>query len=102
MTASLITYSAFDIVRQSEDEILASAPKLFSKERSYDSIAIVIFYADAFSHGENPEHKLKSNESLRPTPFDDFIYLYTARILMKFDYFSQAPKPHLIQCPHTQ
>jgi hypothetical protein len=85
--------SAFDVVRRSEDEILASAPKLFSKKRSYNSIAFVIFYADAFSHGENPEDKLKSNETLRPTPFDDFIYLYSARILMKFDYLSQAPEP---------
>ncbi|KAF4629354.1 hypothetical protein G7Y89_g8792 [Cudoniella acicularis] len=88
MTASLITNAAVDVVRQNEEEILAAAPNLFSKKRSYDTIAIVIFYADAFSQGQDPEAKMKSNEFLRPTPFDDFIYLSTAKILMKFDYLS--------------
>jgi hypothetical protein len=93
MTASLITHSAVDIVRQSEEEIFAAAPKLFSKKRSYNTIAIAIFYADALSQGQDPEAKTKSNESLCPTPFDDFIYLSAAKILMQFDYLSAMPSP---------
>lgn len=93
MTSSFITNAAIDIVRQNEEEILAVAPKLFSKKLSYKTIAIVIFYADALSHGQDPQAKMASNENLRPTPFDDFIYLSTAKTLMKFDYLSaMAPR----------
>lgn len=63
ITASLITNSAVDIVRQSEEGILAAAPKFFSRKRSYNTIAIVIFYADALSKNQDPEARLNSNES---------------------------------------
>ncbi|KAI9053040.1 hypothetical protein LZ554_003310 [Drepanopeziza brunnea f. sp. 'monogermtubi'] len=92
MTASLITNATFDVVSQNEEEILAASPSLFNKKKPYNTIAIVIFYADAFSQGQNPEERLKTNESLRPTPFDDFIYLSVARILMKFVHFSRMPE----------
>ncbi|KUJ16294.1 uncharacterized protein LY89DRAFT_554124, partial [Mollisia scopiformis] len=82
---------AIQLVRQNEEEILASAPNLFNKKRSYNTIAIVIFYANAFSEGYDPAEKMRSNDSLKPTPFDDFIYLSTARILMKMDFFSKMP-----------
>ncbi len=64
---------------------------MFNKKRSWDTIAIIIFYADAFEKGVCPEARLRTNESLRITPFDNFIYLSTARILMKFTYLSEAP-----------
>lgn len=50
---------------------------------------MVIYFADAFSRGEIPADKLKSNESLQPAPFDDFIYLSVSRILMKFTFLLQ-------------
>lgn len=91
ITASILTNSSFDLVRRNEKEILAPAPHLFSNKRPYATIAIVIFYADALSQGQDPEEKLKSNESLRVTPFDDFIFLSTARILMKYEFLSTVP-----------
>lgn len=89
VSASLITNSVFEVVRRNEEEILAAAPNLFSKKRSYDTIAIVIFYANAFSHGEDPKQTMETNKMLRPTPFDDFIYLSTSRILMKYEFLSK-------------
>ncbi|KAF7869865.1 hypothetical protein EAF04_004649 [Stromatinia cepivora] len=89
VSASLITNLAFEVVRRNEEEILATAPKLFSKKRSYDTIAIVIFYANAFSHGQDPEQTIATNKMLRPTPFDDFIYLSTSRTLMKYEFLSK-------------
>lgn len=91
ITASWVTNAAIDLVRQNEKEIVGAAPSIFSGKRSYDTIAIVIFYAHAFQHGQDPEAKLASNISLEPTPFDNFIYLSTAKILMKFDYISTLP-----------
>ncbi|KAF7872868.1 uncharacterized protein EAF02_008939 [Botrytis sinoallii] len=85
LSATLITNAVFELVRRSEQEILSNAPKLFSKKRSYDTIAAVIFYANGLNTGKDPTQKMESKEWLRPTPFDDFIYLSTARILMKYD-----------------
>ena len=89
---AVTTNAAFDLVRQAEEDIIRQAPKLFNRERSWDSIAIIIFYADAFQRGVCPEVRLNSNEALRITPFDDFIYLSTARILMKFTFLASLPK----------
>jgi hypothetical protein len=86
LTASIITSAAFDIVRKNEEEVLATAPKLFSKKRSFETIAVVIFYADALAQSIDPEKRLNTSQSLEPTPFDDFIYLSTVRIVMKFDF----------------
>ncbi|TGO11520.1 hypothetical protein BTUL_0107g00040 [Botrytis tulipae] len=78
-SATLITNTAFELVRRSKQEILSNAPKLFSKKRSYDTIAAVIFYANELNTGKDPTQKMELKEWLRPTPFEDFIYLSTAR-----------------------
>ncbi|KAL8811883.1 MAG: hypothetical protein Q9200_001438 [Gallowayella weberi] len=91
-TAAITTNAAFELVRTAEEDLIAQAPKVFDRKRSYDSIAIIVFYADAFQQGICPEARLKSKESLRVTPFDDFIYLSTARILMKFTFMANLPK----------
>lgn len=102
-TAAVTTNAAFDLVRQAEEDLIAQAPNVFNRKRSWDSIAIIVFYADAFQQGVCPEARLNSNESLRITPFDDFIYLSTARILMKFTFMANLPKgcqlPYPIPCP---
>ena len=70
------------------------------------------------ARGRIPRQKLASNESLRITPFDDFIYLPTARTLMKFqrfmemkiDYpqpvppfrFNYISRPELLELPETK
>ncbi|KAI4174861.1 MAG: hypothetical protein LQ348_006288 [Seirophora lacunosa] len=90
-TAAITTNAAFDLVRQAEEDLISQAPKLFNRKRSYESIAIIVFYADAFQQGLCPEKRLNTNESLRITPFDDFIYLSTAKILMKFTFLADLP-----------
>ncbi|KAF7947868.1 hypothetical protein EAE96_008945 [Botrytis aclada] len=62
LSATLITNTAFELVRRT-----------------------VIFYAKGLNTGKNPTQKMDLKEWLQPTPFDDFIYLSTARILMKYD-----------------
>lgn len=84
MTVTTTTNVAFDLIRRSEDDIIAAAPDLLKKPRSYESISLLIFYADSFSKGDDPEARMKS-EFLKITPFDDFIYLSTARTLIKFE-----------------
>lgn len=118
VTATVITNLAFHLVRHAEDAIISLDPKRYSKPRSYDAMSLLIFYAESFSKGEDPETKLASNESLKITPFDDFIYLPTARTLMKFqrltelkiDYpqpvptfrFSYISRPELLELPETK
>ncbi|KAL8843498.1 MAG: hypothetical protein Q9170_000002 [Blastenia crenularia] len=98
-TAAIPTNAAFDLVRQAEEDLIAQTPKVFSRKRSYESIAIIVFYADAFQRGVCPEARLKSNESLRVTPFDDFIFLSTAKILMKFTFMADLPKDCQLDYP---
>ena len=87
----MTTNAAFDLVRQSEEDLIAQAPQLIDRKRSWDTIAIVIFYAEAFEQGICPEARLNTIASLQITPFDDFIYLSTARILMKFTFMANIP-----------
>ncbi|KAL8996515.1 MAG: hypothetical protein Q9169_003982 [Polycauliona sp. 2 TL-2023] len=98
-TAAITTNAAFDLVRQAEEDLIAQAPTVFNTKRSYDSIAIIVFYADAFQQGVCPEARLTDTESLRITPFDDFIFLSTARILMKFTYVANTPASITIPYP---
>lgn len=84
MTATITTNVAFDLIRRAEDDIIATAPDLLTKPRSYERISLLIFYADSFSKGDDPEMRMKS-DFLKLTPFDDFIYLSTARTLIKFE-----------------
>ena len=118
VVASVITNLAFNFVRRAEEEIISLDPKRYSKPRSYDALSLEIFYAESFSKGEDPEAKLASSESLKITPFDDFIYLPTARILMKFQRlmeldlgypqpvppfrFSYISRPELLELPMTK
>lgn len=57
---------------------------MFSKSDSYDALASDIFYSESFRNCEDPDAKLDSTKSLRITPFDEFMYLPTARTLVKF------------------
>ena len=117
--ASVTTNLAFNLVRRAEDELIANLdPKRYSKPDSYRALSKTIFYEDSFARGENPEEKLASNESLRLTPFDDFIYLPTARTLLNFrrmmkleiDYpqpmppfrFNYISRPELLELPETK
>lgn len=93
--ASVTTNLAFNLVRRAEDELIANLdPKRYSKPDSYYALAMTIFYEDSYARGECPEKKLASNESLRLTPFDDFIYLPTARTLSMFHRMMRLEVPY--------
>ena len=117
--ASVATNLAFNLVRRAEDELIANLdPTRYSKPDSYHALAMTIYYEDSYARGECPVNKLASNESLRLTPFDDFIYLPTARTLstfqrmMKFEIpypqpmppfrFSYIARPELLELPEIK
>ena len=118
VVASVINNLAFNFVRRAEEEIISLDPKRYSKPRSYDALSLEVFYAESFSKGEDPEAKFASNESFQITPFDDFIFLPTAPILMKFHRlmeldlgypqpvppfrFAYISRPELLELPMTE
>lgn len=118
VVASVITNLAFSLVRRDEDEIISLNPKMFSRPDSYDALASEIFYSESFRNGEDPDAKLASNESLRITPFDEFMYLPTARTLVKFRQYVKSVlvypqpvqllrtnyifRPELLELPETK
>lgn len=96
-TCAMATNLALDLVRRAEEDIIGEAPVLLGGQRSYEAISILIFYTESFKNGQDPTKLLESDESLKITPFDEFIYLSTARILIKFQQMSALkiayPKP---------
>ena len=85
MTCSTTTNLTFDLVRRVDEDIVSQTPTLLAKPRSYESISTIIFFAESFVRGKDPSQVLGIDESLKITPFDEFIYLSTARILIKFE-----------------
>ena len=90
ITASLVTNAALDIVRREEEEVMKSA---FPRETGLDylQLSICIFFADSLTspRGISSKAALSEDNELRITPFDNFIYLPTARTLMKWQPFVQ-------------
>lgn len=86
--AAVTTNIALDIVRRAEEDIIATAPAMLAKPRSFQAIAMVIFHADALAKGDDVDKRLSSSDTLKITEFDEFIYLSTARILMKYEQIS--------------
>lgn len=89
MTCTMTTNLAFDLVRSAEEEVINQAPELGGL-RSYQAIATLIFYADSLQNHKNLTKEQEAEDSLKITPFDEFIYLSTARLLIKFEQFSAA------------
>lgn len=87
-TAAVTTNMALDIVRREEEGIIATAPAMLAKPRSFQAIAMVIFHADALAKGDDVDKRLSSSDTLKIIEFDEFIYLSTARILMKYEQIS--------------
>jgi hypothetical protein len=86
MTATFVTNAALDIVRREEESVREFAlPKLAkSGKLSYKDLLLLVFFADAL--GITDMGGLPTG--LRITPFDNFVYLPTARTLVKFEKFS--------------
>jgi hypothetical protein len=89
LTASLTTNAAFDIIRREEEEVARHLfPSSSDENLSYRNFAACIFFTESLPL--RLETSIKANdESLRITPFDNFIYLSTARTLMKYEPFAR-------------
>ena len=90
MTCTMTTNLALDLVRRAEEDVIGQAPEMIGKPRSYEAISMLIFFVNSFKKGKSPTKEQEVEDSLRITPFDEFIYLSTARILTKFEQFSAA------------
>ena len=117
-TASILTDIAIYLARRAEEDVLACMAKFPTGPHPYEVLAHEIFCVESLSKGEDPKAKLLSSDSLKITPFDDFIYLSTARTLMKFarmaelkvEYpqpvprarFSYISRPELLELPEIK
>ncbi|KAK5731784.1 hypothetical protein LTR17_011135 [Elasticomyces elasticus] len=84
LSATEVTTTALDLLWHSEAQLHSEYQSHFHYSRIYDNLTTVIFSADAIRSGKDPEEALRSPERLKILPFDQFIYLPTARTLMKF------------------
>lgn len=83
-TATVLTHAAIDMVRRLEEDALAGRRLTDSYDNQYSSLSMPVFFADALIQGQDPYEFLNTPLGLEVRAFDDFIYLPTARILMKF------------------
>ena len=120
VTASMTTNAAIRLVRNAEEEVEGSKMAKLSSWHPYQDICVEIFFYDAVMRGMDVQETLKSRDELQISPFDDFIYLPTFRILRKFqDVYSQvaqieypqpilpvrmsyAQRPELLALPNIQ
>ena len=119
MTCAMTTRNiALDMVRRAEEDVISQAPTLLQKPRSYEAIAEVVFFVESSAKGKNPQEAFASDDSLKITPVDEFVYLSTARILMKFEQilamkvaypqpvpsvrFSYISRPELLELPQVK
>ncbi|KAK4949146.1 hypothetical protein LTR10_012519 [Elasticomyces elasticus] len=84
LSATEVTTTALDLLWHSEAQLHSEYQSHFHYSRIYDNLTTVIFSADAIRSDKDPEEALRSPERLKILPFDEFIYLPTARTLMKF------------------
>lgn len=84
VSATVATHAAIGMVSRTEKEILAEHPYLAEYGQSYTDLAMSVFDVEMLRNGRDPDEYLSSPESLEVTPLDEFLYLPTARILMKF------------------
>ena len=84
VTATVTTTAAWDLLNRTETELYSRLPGKTSGGSLYNELSLTIFYAECFRSGEDPEARLGTASMLKITPFDEFIYLPTARVLVKF------------------
>ncbi|KAF9639620.1 hypothetical protein BFW01_g11426 [Lasiodiplodia theobromae] len=83
VSATMTTNAAIELVQHAEKDLLDATSTLHTYKRPYDRVAMSVFYAETLRNGRDPDEYLSSPESLEVTDLDDFIYLPTARVLMK-------------------
>ncbi|KAF4537409.1 uncharacterized protein LTHEOB_1600 [Lasiodiplodia theobromae] len=83
VSATMTTNAAIELVQHAEKDLLDATSTLHAYKRPYDRVAMSVFYAETLRNGRDPDEYLSSPESLEVMDLDDFIYLPTARVLMK-------------------
>lgn len=64
-SAAITTNIALDIVRRAEEDIIATAPAMLAKPRSFQAIAMVIFHADALDKVDDVDKRLSASDILK-------------------------------------
>lgn len=90
ITVTLMTNAAIDLVQRAEDQLCRDFRKAITLDHSYSDIALILFYRESVQQGIDPDAYLSSTKSLEVTEFDSFLYLPTARSLIKFSQLKQA------------
>lgn len=85
-TATVVTEAGIDMVKRLEEQQPSreSSCEHHGSKHPHINLALPVFYADALMAGEDPDELLNTTKSLEHREFYDFIYLPTARTLMKF------------------
>lgn len=86
ITATVVTNSAIDMVHRAEAVLLSTFPEHIRQSESYVGLASIIYFAEALNTGDQGNNK----DFWRLKPFDHFVYLTTARTLMKFATLAKA------------
>lgn len=90
-TATIITQAGIDMAKRLEKQQSGYCNSCGSKH-PYFNLSMPVFYAEAIASGENPDELVNTAKGLEHRPFDDFIYLPTARTLVKFAQAAHACK----------
>lgn len=92
LAAIIVTTAAIGLVSRTEKDIHWAHPGVFNPTRSYQDLALMIFYSESLRQGDDPDEHIDSDEmlDLEITPFKEFMYLPTGRTLMKVAQMRQA------------
>jgi hypothetical protein len=120
VAATIVTTAAIQLVDQADRDLIGNYPRNFNASRSYQDLALMIFYSACFQHDIDADAYMDSNADLIITPFQEFMYLPVGRTLMRisqqhslFDRFRwPAPimpmrylyleVPELLDMPHME
>lgn len=120
ISATIATQAGIELVHRAEKDLLETNPDLRIWEKPYEDISMAVFYSKALRNGRDPVESLNSTDSREVTPLDKFIYLPTARSLIKMAQmcehlsklgwplpvppmrFSYIARPELLELPKYQ
>ena len=109
ISATLTTNSALALVQRLEKDLLESLPTKPQSLRSYESLTLYIYAAAAIRTEAQDALTASHPDMVELLKLNDFTYLSTARILMKFEHLTSVktayPQPvvpvsiHFLGCP---
>lgn len=81
VAATTVTETAVHMIRRAEQDLCIAIFPHEPTDDAYQSLAGMMILVDSFNKGLNP---MEGGSGVEVTPFDDFIFLPAARILLKF------------------